>query len=51
MSQGQGEQLEGGGEHSGVNMLDAVVGKVEMSDSVRYLSQSTVRHHLHKHNV
>ena len=38
--QGQAEQLEGAREHGGVEVLDVVVGEVEVAQGLRHLCQS-----------
>ena len=46
VGQGQGDQLETVGEHGGVQVLDLVVGQVQVPQGLGHVSQSTVGHHL-----
>ena len=46
VGQGQRDQLEAVGEHGGVQVLDLVVGEVQVPQGLGHVSQSTVGHHL-----
>ena len=39
VGQGEAEELEGAGEHGGVEVLDVVVGQVQVAQGVRHLRQ------------
>ena len=39
VGQGEAEELEGAGEHGGVEVLDVVVGQVEVAQGLRHLGQ------------